>query len=484
MNRRLPSIVLFVLVPVVLLALFPLGVFSATPPPTTPTFAALGEPTLPFVPSASFINSTWFCAGVPNGDAGTGGFVTVANPTDAPLQGHVTVYSDTPDTPVGERAFEIAPRTSSQVVLAEVQPTGTYLSAMVEIAGGGGYVEQQANAVAGNAVSPCSNSTSTDWYFADNYTLNGSREDLVITNPFPDDAILNFTFASNDGTRQPQNLQGYPVPGNSVVVVSEANMPKDEAILAVTVNASRGRVVAGRAQTYLGERSGYSLTLGSPSLSSEWWFADGEAGPDVTFERYSIYNPSDEDVTVTSNFWGVNDHPEFVGYRTDTVPAGNVISFTTAEFAGLPEGRHGMTFSTEGDASIVVERGITRRAGDTGFATSVVFGAPQVFTGYPRWSMAIGTDLAVDNVLVVMNLDFLDGTVTVKALGPGGEVAVPGLEDIALPKSGVITIAIPDEAAALGVPLVVESTQRIVVERLLPRGGDLRGRAGSLAMPG
>jgi hypothetical protein len=49
---------------------------------------------------------------------------------------------------------------------------------------------------------------------------------------------------------------------------------------------------------------------------------------------------------------------------------------------------------------------------------------------------------------------------------------------------GVIAIAIPDNAAALGVPLIVESTNRIVVERALPRGGDLRGRSASLALPG
>jgi hypothetical protein len=268
-----------------------------------------------------------------------------------------------------------------------------------------------------------------------------------------------------------------------VVVVPEDNLPKDEAVLAVTITATRGRVVAARAQTYLGERAGYSNTLGAPSLSSEWWFADGESGPDVTFERYSIYNPTDNDVTVTTDFWGVNDHPEFVGYRTDVVTAGHVLSFTTKDFTGVPDGRHGMTFATEGDASIIVERGITRKAGD-GFVTSVVMGAPYVFTGYNRWSMAIGTDLAVDNVLVVMNLDFIDGTVTVKALGPGGEVVVPGLEAVPLPKSSIATITIPDQAAALGVPLIVESTQRIVVERLLPRGGELRGRSGSLALPG
>lgn len=483
MNRRLPAIVLFVLVPLVGLALYPAGVVKPSPTPQVPTVARLGAPTLPFVPSATFINSSWFCAGVPNTEGETGGSVTVVNPTDTPLEGHLTVFSDDTTAQVAERSFQVPARGTYRSVLAEVQPNGTYLSAMVEIAGGGGFVEQEADTTYGNAVSPCSNSTSSHWYFADNYTLSGSSEDLVITNPFPDDAILDFTFASNDGTRKPQNLQGFPVPGHSVVVVSEDNMPKDEAILAVHIAAERGRVVAGRAQRYLGERSGYSLTLGAPAPSQEWWFADGEVGPDVAFERYSIYNPTDKDVTVTANVIGIENHPEFVGYRTDVVPAGSVLSFTTADFDGFPEGRHGMAFSTESDASIVVERGITRRAGD-GFVTSVAFGAPYVFTGYTRWSMAIGTSLAVEDVLVVLNLDGIAGTVTVKALSPGGELPVPGLESIPLPASGVITIAIPDQAAALGAPLVVESDHRIVVERLLPRGGDLRGRSGSLALPG
>lgn len=481
--RRLPSLLAVVVAPLAALALLPLGVLRQAAPSPVPRFAALGEPTLPFVPTASFINSSWFCAGVPNQSDAKGGSVIVANPGDTPLAGRLTVFSDAPEAAVAERTFEVPARDTWETPLAEVQPTGTYLSALVEISGGGGFVEQIAVSKAGSAVSPCSNSTSANWYFADNYTLNDSREDLVITNPFPDDAILDFTFASNDGTRRPQNLQGFPVKGNSIAVVSQDNMPKDEAVLAVTVSASRGRVVVARAQRYLGERTGFSLTLGSPSLSSEWWFADGEKSDSVAFERYSIYNPTDQDVTVTSDFWGLADFPEFVGYRTDTIAAGTVVSFTTAEFEGVPEGRHGMSFSTEGPAAIVVERGMTRRAGE-GFATTVVLGAPSVFGASTRWNMAVGTDLAVDDVIVVMNLDYVDGTVTVKALGPGGAVAVPGLEAVTLPKADVITIAIPDEAAALGVPLVIESSQRIVVERLLPRGTELRGRSGSLALPG
>ncbi|HEX3089682.1 MAG TPA: hypothetical protein VHQ23_13595, partial [Ilumatobacteraceae bacterium] len=76
-----------------------------------------------------------------------------------------------------------------------------------------------------------------------------------------------------------------------------------------------------------------------------------------------------------------------------------------------------------------------------------------------------------------------EGTITVKTLGAGGEVPVPGMEAIALPASGIATINISD-LTALGHPLIVESTQRMFVERLLPRDPDLRGRSGSFALPG
>ena len=56
--------------------------------------------------------------------------------------------------------------------------------------------------------------------------------------------------------------------------------------------------------------------------------------------------------------------------------------------------------------------------------------------------MAVGTDLAVDDVLVVLNAT-AEATVTVKTLGAGGEVPVPGMEAIPLPASGVITIGCP-----------------------------------------
>ena len=83
----------------------------------------------------------------------------------------------------------------------------------------------------------------------------------------------------------------------------------------------------------------------------------------------------------------------------------------------------------------------------------------------------------------MLNVDNESSQVTVKVLGPGGEVPVPQMERIPLPANSVIALGIADPSA-IGRPLIVEATTRVYVERLLPRDPDLRGRSGSFAMPG
>ena len=84
---------------------------------------------------------------------------------------------------------------------------------------------------------------------------------------------------------------------------------------------------------------------------------------------------------------------------------------------------------------------------------------------------------------MVLNADSLDTTVQVSTLGPGGLVPVPGLEALPLPAGGVITVPLSDPSV-LGTSIVVTSAQRLFVERLLGRGGDLKGRSGSYALSG
>lgn len=444
-------------------------------------FSRLGSATMPFVPKGDFVTSAWFCAGVPIGGPQLGGIAIVANPSEVALAGKLTAFTDAVGVAAAEVPFEVPARSTKEFDLGQLQTQGSFASAMVEIYGGGGYVEQRADSAAGSAVSPCSNSTSSTWYFADGYTVEGSKEQLVITNPFPSDAIVSIREATSTESRQPAILQSLLVRADSVLVISQDLLAKRELVLAITVTSTRGRVVVGRAQEYVASvgRAGFTMTLGAPSLGDQFYFADGEVAPNV-IERYSIYNGSDTEAVVNVAFLGLDPAAGFVNPEPLTVPAGKVVSLI-ADDVGVPPGRHGAVFSTETTGSILVERAITRQTGDT-VATTVVMGSPPSFAS-TRWSMAIGTSLAVPDVLVVLNATGSPGSVTVKTLGAGGEVPVPGMEAIVLPAGGVITIGVSD-ATALGHPLVVESTQRIFVERLLPRDPDLRGRSGSFALPG
>jgi hypothetical protein len=467
---------------------------GAEPQHVEPTFAYLGAPTMPFVPRGSFVTSSWFCPGVPSGGddrsgsggddrsgSAGGGSVILTNPTDAPIEGSVTIYTSAPDAAPASRAVTIPARTNTSVDMTELQPTGSYLSALVEIDGGGGFVEQLALHPAGNAVSPCANATSSNWYFAHGFTVDGSTEQLVLTNPYPDAAIVDVGLATAQGVRSPGTLQGLVVPAQSVQTVDLAEFARDEPTIATRVEATRGRIVAGRSQHFAGgDRRGYSMALGAPSLSGQYYFAEGETGPDID-ETYSVYNGSDQDVTVDVVFLGVGVASEFLNDTQLEVPAGEVVELSTADVANLPDGRHGAVFSTFSEGSIVVERVLTRPAGQS-IATTVVMGSPPGLASQ-RWSSAVGTDVAVEDVIVVLNVDAVETTVSVSTLGPGGFVPVPGLEAVPLAAGGVTSIGIED-ATALGKPFIVESAQRLFVERLLPRRADLRGRSASFLLAG
>lgn len=447
-----------------------------------PSFSVLLKPTMPFAPQFSSVTSSWFCPGVPTAGDGVGGTVTVINPSDAARTGRVTVFTDQATTAPVEQRFTVDVRGSATFDLKALQPTGTFASALVEMDGGGGIVEQTALHPAGNAIAPCTNSASSAWYFADGFTVAQSTGRIIITNPYPDDAVVTVEFATATEKLTPAALEALPIPGRSIKVLTEELMPKKESILATKVTSSRGRIVVSRAQQYLGEgRLGYTLGLGAPSLGSQFYFADGEKGQGIT-ERYSVYNGSDQDVQVEVIPLGLQDQSVIVEIEPLLIPPGEVRSLVTSDIADLPDGRHGFVFTTVSD-SIVVERALTRPAGDS-VATSVVMGLPGEFESITRrWTVATGVDQPLENALVVMSIDGVDGTLSVNALAAGGVAPIPGLENVVVPAGQIVMIPITD-ATAVNVPLIIESTGRIFVERLFARGGDLRGRSGSFALPG
>jgi hypothetical protein len=113
-------------------------------------------------------------------------------------------------------------------------------------------------------------------------------------------------------------------------------------------------------------------------------------------------------------------------------------------------------------------------------ATTVVLGVQPSFVS-SRWHAPTGVPFALEDALVALNVTGLPGTITVNAIGPGGPSPLPGLEGLPIDASGLLALDLPAEAA--GRDLYITADVQLVVERLLPRREDLRGRSGSLAVP-
>jgi hypothetical protein len=458
------------------------------PPTTEAFFATPAGAWMPAVSDNAALTGSWFCPGVPaSGEDGVGGDVVVANRYDEQLVGRFTVL--TPDG-VGVSESLVVEPWSRTTIDVDAFVTASFASVVVEIDGGRGFVEQRAQHPAGDSVSPCADNTSDEWYFADGFTVDGSIETLVLTNPYDDAAVVDLVFATESGEFTPAAFQGFTILPQSVETIPIADLgARDEPVIAVKVAAQRGRIVVGRAQHYLGGgRLGYGVTLAAPALRDQWWFADGEAGDGIT-ETFAIYNPTDDDVQVDVVFLGIPLEAGFGDVAPIDVPARQVVVFdpSTAGADGatsaVPPGRHATVFSTLAEPSIVVERVLTRPAGDS-VATSVVVGAPPRIDGYvaSRWHVGIGPSDPATAALVVYNVDNVDGTVTIEAVGPGGPSAVPSLTDVPIGAGQVITIDLVDPDV-LGNELIVQATNRVFVERALPRGNGLAGTSGSWALP-
>lgn len=446
------------------------------PTTVTPVFARANTPTTPYVPLGDQLSSTFYCAGAEIDGDDRSADVIIANPTESAIAGQLTAL--TPDGGAVPVPITVAARTRQVVSLDEVSRADV-AGAIVELERTGAMVEQRSTAPTGVSLSPCGNDASSEWYFADGASVDGVTYHLLVTNPYPDSAVVDIELVTASGRREPTELQGYVVPPRSISVIDiSGSFARDEEQLSVGVMSRRGRVIAAKAQVFNGgRRLGYSVTIGAPALGDEWFFADGEVGDGID-ERYSIFNPTDEAIDVDVVFLPNETAPELAPL-TLTVDGGETVLVDTADVAELPVGRHSASVRTFSDAAVVVERALTRPAGSS-VATSVVLGTR---FGAQRWWLPTGVPEPVEAGIVVQNATNLAGTFTVSALGPGGLSPLPGMTDLPIGPGTVVTVDLTS-TDVVGKTLLVAGSDglQLIVEQRYPRG-DEPGRGGALAVP-
>ena len=414
--------------------------------------------------------STWFCPGVPGSDDSISGLLVISNPGESPVGGTITRF--VLDGAARRQRFAVPARSTLEVD-ALVGTQSQFVSALVESQGAPIAVEQRTAHRAGNAVTSCASSPAGTWYLADGFTGADSVEQVVVTNPSLDSAILDVSFVTSIGERSPQSLKGVVIPPESVRVFDLAALDaRNEATIAVSVKATVGRVVVGRSQHYLGRgRLGYTMMLAASGMSDRWYFADGEKDETVN-EEFVIFNPLNNDQQLT--FIITRDDGVPLDPLVVTAPAKRVTKFAPTTLGTLTPGRYSaVVTATSASASatvassvgVVVERVSTRQI-EKSTASAVLLGAPSPSRS---WIAPSGTTPDVPASLRIFNPGSVAATFNVTYLGPAGDVTVPGYEQVSLAPGAGASVMLSSQVAAATVS--VTASEPVVVQRSVPRGG-------------
>jgi hypothetical protein len=416
---------------------------------------------MPVAAPSSALGSTWFCPGgsAAGGDGVAEAVVTVANPGDRDATGTVTVFPSEGKQKVSP--IEVAARTSVRVRLAEVVKA-PWASALVEVDRGEVAVETSVAGPLGHGDAPCASAASEEWHLANGATTRDTGQVALLFNPFPDDAIVDFSFATDGGGFTAPDLISFPVPARSVVPVDLTQKVRRQAHVSTSVRARAGRLVMGRIQTYdgTGGPKGLDVALAAPSPAEQWWFPDGLKGAGIV-EQYHVYNPTERPAEVALDVFVDKAIPEL--FELTLLPGTYATVDVSKEDAIPAKAGHSATVSSLNDVPVVAERSVAAGEGATRSGYASMLGAAG---SARRWILAVGhASRALDEWVVIQNPGAEAVRVSLGALQGGRELPLTELQDLEIAPSGRRPIRIGEHLQRDELPLVVEADGPVVVER-------------------
>ena len=494
------------------------------------TAATVSSSDFPMAPSPGALASTWFCAGgTADEEAFADHVVTMLNTSERALDVDITAFPGTiappapsaeadaldpdaeepaaegdgdqaeaeddeegatdeegdgdeateePTEPVStepvERRIEIGPRSRVRLAMTELV-TAPVASALVESVGGGLVVEHEVSSIHGIDAKPCATAASDEWHFAWGTTKREARELLVLFNPFPDDAIVEGVFSTEDTIREPGRFAGgLVVPGRSTIGVDLGDDVTRRDEVAATLRTRAGRLIVDRivrVDEDGGDR-GLTVQLGVPEPQRTWVYPDGVTSEEVR-ERFVVYNPSDELAEVEIAFRP--DRPEENGIPAPvdlSIAPGSHVTVDMNADGRLPAGiSHSSVVRSANDVPIVAERvlSLVRSEGRRGL--SVTTGSPVEST---EWTFAAGsTETPYAESITIVNLDPQVLTeVDVVAVVGGQEVPISELQGVVIEAGERLSVNLSRQIAGRDdLAVVVRATEPVVAERILARAG-------------
>lgn len=518
MNRRIPVLVIIV----ALLIAAVVADRTVSDDSSVATDDAVDASEFPISSASSARSSTWFCAGgTADDDAFADGAVTILNPGESAVDVVVTVYSgdiapaavtvdpeslddettttttttaapsttaeaeDAGDDPPVVERIEVAGRTRQRIRLADIVDA-PIASALVEADSGGLVVEHEVTSTHGVDAKPCTTSAATQWHFAYGTTTVDARELLVLFNPFPDDAIIDGRFSTEDGVREPVRFDGgVVVPGRSTLAVDLGDDVTRRKEVAATITARTGRIVVDRIVRLDGSDGPRGLTVqpGIPEPQQTWVYADGFVSETVR-ERFVVYNPGEKLAEVSLEV--KLDQPEENGvpeaFELSLPPGEHQVVDVNAD-GRVPDGvAHAAVIRSENGVPVVAER-VIESDGESRRGVTVTTGSP---VESERWTFAAGeTSDESDQWLILVNLDpQILAQVDITAVAGGQLVPVADLQELSIEAGTRVAIRLGEKITRDDLSIVVTSSEPLVVERGLYRvGEEQRGMSNAVGVP-
>lgn len=234
---------------------------------------------------------------------------------------------------------------------------------------------------------PCAPAPSDTWYVTGFDTTGRSRSTLHLFNPFGVDAVARVTFGTPAGRVALVLTDSLLVQAGTVARVNLGDFEPQQPDLAVTVEVTSGRLVAGgevalEPTANQPGPSGRAVLPGVAEPGMEHASGYGRAG-DGASSWLSVYNPGEREAAVELHITDpLPDGPALLAEQS--VPAGGVARIDLADTSGALE--HGVTVTSVNEQPVVVSHltHVRTGAGAQGLAASLAQ------TPRRRWAIAGG----------------------------------------------------------------------------------------------
>ncbi len=349
----------------------------------TPADLAVGEQgTVPVVAAG---RETWFCPGGSGSDGPAVLGLEVAAVGGSEVRATVRLLDSGSDG-APETGELVVPGGSRVPVAAADLVRADWVAAVVRVDGGPALVSQTVAGETGVDRSPCTVLTATTWTLARGSTRtesHGERAVVLLSNPFPDDAVVDVDLVSEFGV---DAVPALVVPAGRVVALDLASEVPAAAAVSAVVRVTAGRVVAGRVQTADGpDRRGLAAGPLVPGSARVWSIPDAR-WTDGRRDVLAVTNPS-ADLVAEVDVEILPDDPEAIAepFELSIRPGRTVVLDLASEDRLVDAGPGALLVRSLGGVGIAVQVDVV---GGPEVGAGLSTGAASDLAGR-RWSLVV-----------------------------------------------------------------------------------------------